>query len=506
MIAITPLLALLALLALMVPAAAQTSCLDEFTGSVNQVEDTLPDRYIEQRFYYLADGARIDGRGATILQQTTPAPPSGKVNDYPLDVRADGIDTCISGVTVVTTNDPTNGWRKDYEYNHTGLYFEGANVVMENSRIHGTHDGFRPGRPTTLNEVGVAPSFIIRRNWVTYNRDDCVENDDFRGGLIEDNLFDGCYTFLSSRDSNKQQGTTVTLRNNIIRIQQMIDPYGHDDEGILGSGPLFKYQSDSPDLVLENNIILFEDLPTTQYGWSSWIANAPGSMGFRLAQGQLAGCSGNTIVWLGEGPFLGDVPDDPACVTITTDRSIYDDARLAWIQGHPNTRRVPDLTYFDLTISDPFTIRYEGLTPVVVALDGTAPPPDPDPDPVPPPPDPVPPPPEIIMLVGGLSASTVQANRSGSRWYGEAVIEVVGIDDEPLAGVTVHGEWSFHNRRGRTTAAGTVTVTTTDAGEADTRSSTVRAWPGEYFELIITKLQFETSTETEQSSVIAVVR
>jgi hypothetical protein len=48
---------------------------------------------------------------------------------------------------------------------------------------------------------------------------------------------------------------------------------------------------------------------------------------------KLESCSGNVMVWLGDGPFPG--PPLPSCFTVTTDRTVWDDAVAAWKARHP---------------------------------------------------------------------------------------------------------------------------------------------------------------------------
>ena len=59
-----------------------------------------------------------------------------------------------------------------------------------------------------------------------------------------------------------------------------------------------------------------------------------------FGQTHLADCRNNIIVWTGPGEFPGDVPDDPSCVTITTDRTVWDAAREAWLSNHPQVARL----------------------------------------------------------------------------------------------------------------------------------------------------------------------
>jgi hypothetical protein len=212
---------------------------------------------------------------------------------------------------------------------------------------------------------------------LTWVRDDCIENDNFRSGLIEDNLFDGCYAFISSRDGAYRDDPTrnqevVTLRNNLIRIAQQPEPFGHDvdvngGDKITGSGAIFKYWSNSPSLVLENNIFLIESISgLTRYGLSNWQHHAKELLGFRAEYGQLKECKNNVIVWLGDGPYPGNIPNDPNCITVTTDKSVWNDARVNWIASHPSVPRLP---------LDPMSVELQadGFTPQIVQLAETEP-------------------------------------------------------------------------------------------------------------------------------------
>ena len=46
---------------------------------------------------------------------------------------------------------------------------------------------------------------------------------------------------------------------------------------------------------------------------------------------KLRTCSGNVMVWLGEGPYPGTLPP---CFTLTRDKSVWDDAVAKWKAAH----------------------------------------------------------------------------------------------------------------------------------------------------------------------------
>src|SRR5207249_8516892 len=83
--------------------------------------------------------------------------------------------------------------------------------------------------------------------WLTYVRDDCVENDHVQPGLIDDSLFDGCYVGISERPSTAiiasgydGRNDLLTVRQSLIRLQPMPGPRGGLPTD-FGNGQFFKW-------------------------------------------------------------------------------------------------------------------------------------------------------------------------------------------------------------------------------------------------------------------------
>lgn len=318
------------------PAAANAaddtfSCLNELYGPLTDIQGT---DYEYSPLFNLSNGSRLDARGDMFTGQTDPALPDGSIVGYVIDLRSDlSNSVCWAGGVIHYTNDYDITWGQSKTPNNAALMSWTGDITFDGARIHNAHDAVRPRRSPT-------GFWTVRNSWVTYNRDDCIENDYMAGGLVDDSLFDGCNVFLSSRIPDAvSYGKTVTVQNSLIRMQEMPGPYGHPDPAIMGHGPLFKYQAASPDLVLRNNIFLMESYVTTKNAIRSEAASFE-QLGFRVSQGQLKECSGNVIVWTGPGEFPGDIPADPACVTVTTDRTVWEDARAKWLVEHPLVARI----------------------------------------------------------------------------------------------------------------------------------------------------------------------
>lgn len=277
----------------------------------------------ERRF---GDPGIYDARGATIVYDPT-------VANYPIDNRD---DFCLKGGAFVNTADEDLNWHDAAKEPNTaatiGMYVD--TMVWDGVRIHNAADAFRPDRVKTA-------WWEIRNSWISYNRDDCIENDYFASGLVEDSLFDGCYVFLSSRNGISDiPRNTVTVQNSLIRMQKMPGPYGHPDSSVMGLGSIFKYQSQSPDLVLMDNIFLIEGCGATK--WNPEDCGHPEFIGF-FPDTKLQKCRGNVIVWRGDGEFPGDIPNDPSCVTVTKDISVWNEARDRWLVNHPKVARISGL-------------------------------------------------------------------------------------------------------------------------------------------------------------------
>jgi hypothetical protein len=254
----------------------------------------------------LAAGARLDARGGTFLASPT--------NLYPIRLEG-GPGVCVAGATVAGQYDRTLGWSAMHDPNNAGLRFENDDAVVDGVRIDNVGDGLRP----------VGANFTIRGVRLSWIRDDCVENDHLRGGLITDSVFDGCYVAVSERpsDANIAAGfdgrrDVLTIHGSLLRLEPMPGPR-EGDAAALGHGSLFKWHALGTKLALHDNVFLAEQL------------SEGGAQNMTVPDG-LVSCADNVMVWLGPGPYPAPLPD---CFTVTTDRRVWEDAVAEWEQRHP---------------------------------------------------------------------------------------------------------------------------------------------------------------------------
>jgi hypothetical protein len=221
---------------------------------------------------------------------------------------------CFSGGIELGNYDRSLTWDEMHSLNNAGLRFENAAFTVENIRIDNVTDGIRP----------IAGPFTIRGAWLSYIRDDCVENDHVQPGLIDDSLLDGCYVAISERPSPAiidsgydGRNDLLTIQNSLIRLEPMPGPRG----GLAtdyGNGQFFKWSNLATKLELDDNVFLAE-----QVGESG-----PDTMG---VPSNLDSCRNNVMVWLGSGDYPAPLPP---CFTVTRDRSVWDDAVDRWKTRH----------------------------------------------------------------------------------------------------------------------------------------------------------------------------
>lgn len=244
----------------------------------------------------VADHTSFDARDASWIG----------VDDYPVRLGG-GTGICWQGGYLAGTYPDTDSW--DRLHDTAAFSIESPDFTLLDLRVHNYGDG--------INLKDDARDFVVQRAHLTFVRDDCVENDYVNTGLIEDSLFDGCYTGLSARPSSGTTGVdgtgnVFTVRRSLIRLEPMPTVYKGDAPG---HGKFFKWDKEGhgPTLSLHDNVFR-ADQP-------------PNGSDLSVPAEYLGSCSNNVMVWLGEGDFPGWLPD---CFTLTRDQSVWDEAVEEW--------------------------------------------------------------------------------------------------------------------------------------------------------------------------------
>ena len=283
------------------------------------------DHGFEQLHWFApADRLAFDARGAKWRFQTYPAPRSAD----PVRITGGGQNACFVGGLIEGSNPTAAGWEEIYAQSNGAAFAFGGDeplnrFVLDGIRIHNVWDGIRPRAH--------AQDFVVRDVWLSDARDDCIENDHFSTGVIDDSLLDGCHMAISARNPRDpaSYGTRVlTVENSLIRLK----PFPKPREAMLrrhswardpGHAMFFKWSSNSMKVRLHDNVFMLEQLPNNQ---RQAIDPPP-----------MISCRNNVLVWLGPGD-PGPVPD---CFEVVRDRSVWDRAKAAWIKRHPEVMRLP---------------------------------------------------------------------------------------------------------------------------------------------------------------------
>jgi hypothetical protein len=265
----------------------------------------------QSSLYYkfaLQDASKVDLRQASWSSQI----------NIPVKIGG-GDQICASGGLIKGLWDPfKTSW--DTYHDTYAFVIYGNQMTVENLRVDNYGDAFN-----VRNDANTGHNFTITGAHVTNNHDDCVQNDSMKSGSIQDNLFDGCYNFYSSRGYGSAPNNIVKIENNVVRSQAFPTYYGGqaanlNDPSQYHNGGFFKIDEfdKAPKLSIHNNVFRVDK---DSRGWVPFMPNAL----------SISSCSNNVVVWLGSGPFPEKLP---SCFTITTNKAVWDNAVADWKYRH----------------------------------------------------------------------------------------------------------------------------------------------------------------------------
>lgn len=253
-------------------------------------------------------------------------------NLYPLTIKGTSQNFAIHGGLVQGEFDPKAPWHvwKGLA-DGDGLRVEGKGLINVSSvRIDNSEDGFSP---QTADDSHTA-TFNLKDQYYTRIHDDMVENDSKHDINISDSFMQGHTFYSMSGTSNPNAKTTI---KNVV-VELILQPHegrisgqsldlkvntagGYPYPDGLGCGSIWKTDGGGKDgtIAVENSVFL-----VPRNGTSSMDS-------MRL---DVAGITYKnvTIVWLGDGDYPSVIPPG---VTITKDRSVFDNAKASFFAAHP---------------------------------------------------------------------------------------------------------------------------------------------------------------------------
>ena len=233
---------------------------------------------------------------------------------------------CVVGGTVLSTVRRDRTWG-DLGDNYNGdaldIGVESDWAVVDGLRVDNTYDAIGVQGPATTK-------LIVRNVHLTGIRDDCIENDhDPKSLTVQDSLLDGCFTGISERPDERehpqpaaQANATTTLDGVLLYVKPQA--YGttcrHPGaciDGQAANAPFKWSASATPRVVIRNSIMRVDRY--SAYGPSEMLF-PPGTV-----------VENSILVWLGPGAYPGSLPPG---LRVTSDVSIWDRARAAWLCRH----------------------------------------------------------------------------------------------------------------------------------------------------------------------------
>ncbi len=227
---------------------------------------------------------------------------------YPITIKGTSANLVVNGGTIKGLMDERAPWGtwKDYS-DGDGLRVEGSVAYeIKNTFISNTFDGIGP-------RGSVGATFNIHDVFLDRIKDDMVENDDFHSGTIANSYMRG-FVFLSAVG-----GSMVADPNSVVKVQNTIVellPEVYRDK--LGTGAMFKWDYAGTAKVDVRDSVFF--VPSKSSIGTKIMQFAPGTY------------SNVTVVWQGTGAYPWPAPKG---VTITRDRTVYDNAVKAFFAAHP---------------------------------------------------------------------------------------------------------------------------------------------------------------------------
>ena len=211
-------------------------------------------------------------------------------------------------------------------------------------RVHNIEDGIKPQQVAA--NIG---SWILHDSYFSAIRDDCIEDDDFMPGAVQDCLMDGVRAFISEQNESRSLFASIGPgESRFINVARCYVRIHTANAGNDGPGYFFKWQGrgvQNHTPVIADSVFALAQEPAE--GWDA--AGFPPDAVF---------IGTNYVCWLGPGAYPGPAP---AAVTVLTGDQAYSmwtGVRNAWLTAHGMSSSSLPATV------DPFLITHDARVPV----------------------------------------------------------------------------------------------------------------------------------------------
>ena len=286
----------------------------------------------QQLIRNLQPGATINARNAAFTvansRNINPSAMMGcdegplPVNRYPVVIRncpgVRFIGGRFDGLVPLTSD-----WRDTYCNSAALLVRDGTtDATIEGVRARRCWDGIRFAEH--------ADGFRLKGCWLSEIRDDAVENDYLLSGIIEDCLFDGCFSGISlDPASNERDGTgeTVRIDRSLIRMHAFLS------KGEITHQAPIKAVDQSPRLRITESVFALA------------AANMRGFRRLERTWRLTIESRDNVLLWLPDESIPSALPLPPSGFRFLTGanaREYWNKAHLQWIATHQDVVRFSD--------------------------------------------------------------------------------------------------------------------------------------------------------------------
>lgn len=249
-----------------------------------------------------------------------------------------GSDICTMGGTVKGLVPDSLTWLQvhdDVGGHAFKIDVDSGSATLLDARVHNVEDGFKPRETPYYGNTG---TMVVRGAYMTKMRDDCIENDGFMPGRIEDCLFDGVFVFYSEQEQSRLPPPHITIGPDEDPTVYFSRVYVRTDvtnaPGTIlhyNAGHWFKLMPKNGGAVLhklriDNSVFAISAVPKNKYGDPDWRRTAfPKST---VWSGE------NYILWLGPGEYGGVVPAGVKFLEGKEARQKWEELRRSWAAAH----------------------------------------------------------------------------------------------------------------------------------------------------------------------------
>jgi hypothetical protein len=238
---------------------------------------------------------------------------------YPVNVDG-GAKVCWLGGAVLGSIAPDTTWEVAHDDNQPCLRLVASGwMVIDGLRCDNTGDGLRP-RESVTGAQNV--TMTIRGTYLTRIHDDCLENDGVIGGVLRDNLWDGCNTGISERPSERQGVFAQPAGESLVLDHMLIGLWRSPHEEGWGENALFKWSDSANELVIRCSILKVDEVSLN----GPQAMEVPGRVDDRACPRRPS-----TLVWLGGGRYPAPIPPG---MRVSSRLSVWTSAVARWRQLH----------------------------------------------------------------------------------------------------------------------------------------------------------------------------